>query len=140
MRSRSETVDYYLEEVCQHGNVALQFAYMLTLQRQAAWDCVSAAFDMLSREVPSDDDALPLALASACWKAYAERPEWPSAGTEPLARALGTLTVFERAAYGAIDVLGLSQDLAAQALDQTPTILRKSLSEARQKLLKLEIS
>ncbi len=130
--------EFYLEDICPRGDEVLRLAYLLILNKQAAWQCVSKTFDKVLDKLPSAEEDLQFFLVQNCWQAFKEQNSWPTPDTHAFTQAFAHLNLEERSALAAVDVCGLNIDSAAKALARETTRLRQDLSQARQKLLSIE--
>ncbi len=138
MNLSEKQFEFYIEELCPRGDDALRLAYMLILNKQGAWKCVSKTYDKLLTRLAQAEVDLSFALVQCCWQAFHEHGSWASPESTSFAQSMKALTVEERSALAASDIFGLSADLAAKALERDSFQLRQDISQARQKLLGIE--
>ncbi len=140
MRKSSEKLfEFYLEEVCPKGDLVFRLAYLLILNKEAAWTCVLSTFDQLIMELPRIGNELPFHLVRSCYSSYKAQNQWPSPDTDPMSQALSALSSEERASLGSVDIIGLNVNLSAKALNKDIFTLRNELSSARQKFININI-
>ena len=132
--------DFYFEEVCPHGDEVLRLSYLLLLNKQAAWTCVSKTFDRLVDKLTSLEDDLTFQLVSNCWKTFKAEPNWPQIDESAFTKDFAKLSIEERSAIAVVDLIGLTPEEAAKALDRSHEQVRTDLSHARQKLLRVDFA
>jgi len=140
MRLSDKQFDFYFEEVCPHGDEVLRFSYLLILNKQAAWTCVSKTFDTLAGNLSSLEDDLTFQLVAKSWDVYKSEGPWPEADEDAFAGAFVNFSVEERSALAAVDLIGLEPEEAAKAFNRTVDQMRNDLSQARQKLLRVDFA
>lgn len=132
--------DFYFEEVCPHGDEVFRLSYLLLLNKQAAWKCVSKTFDSLLERLPTLEENMVFHLLSSCWKTFREQEYRPEIDDSPLSQSFSKLSVEERSAMAFVDLFGFQSGDAAKALERTEEQLRMDLSQARQKLLRVDFA
>lgn len=137
--SNEKQFEFYLEEVCPKGDLVFRLAYLLILNKEAAWTCVLKAYDHLLTEITKIGNDLQSYLVRSCYASFKSQDKWPAPDEDPMSQALKTLSPDERAALAVVDILGLNVNLSARALNKDVFTLRNELSSARQKFIGIQI-
>ena len=138
-KSSEKQFEFYLEEVCPKGDLIFRLAYLLILNKEAAWTCVLHTFDHLIMELPKIASDVSFHLVRSCYASYKAQDQWPFPDSDPMSQALSVLSSEERASLGSVDIIGLNVSLSAKALNKDIFTLRNELSSARQKFINVNI-
>jgi len=134
--SLESNVTYFSEELCSRADDALRFAFILTLERNAAHKCVKKAFLALSSRVGElgKEDSISEVVVRECWKTFKET-KVTAFTKHDVSDVMSDLSPEVRAGIGAVDYMGLTAESAVKALGISDDELRKSLAAGRKALM-----
>lgn len=132
--TKGQQINFYIDEVCPRGGDVLRLAYLFSLNRKAAFECVNETYERAIDQLDRlQSDNLSVFLAGTCWKSFREHSQRPIVDTTPTATSAAALELNERAALGLVDLFDLAPEKAAKILGLGTTEFSDSLTRAREK-------
>jgi hypothetical protein len=130
---------FFLEKLCNEADSVYKLGYAITLNKQAAYDCVRSTYaslmERLSSLMTKKSDELRVELLQACWVANKTKSA-KSGGSDKLSGFFGSLSLSERIVLAMVDGAVLLPEETARVVGCDESEVRQNLAKARQTLIK----